>query len=177
MNHSTWTDASNTDESDSGWKPDRYPMNTTGLASRFDTLDRPTRLLVVAWVLATGASLGTLVLSEIMGFPPCELCWYQRGLLYPQVFIVGAALLVPAFRVAALAIPLSVAGIGVASYHSWLQLQPAPSETCTLSNPCSEVTLEVAGLSIPNLSLVTFSAVLVLLLVAVGLRWGLLGPR
>lgn len=122
------------------------------------------RLLLGTWVLITGASLGTLVLSEILGLAPCELCWYQRGLLYPQVFIVGAALLVPVFRLALLALPLSLAGIGVASYHSWLQVQPTPSDTCSISNPCSTVTLEVAGLSIPNLSLATFLLVTGLLL-------------
>lgn len=120
--------------------------------------------LVGTWVVITGASIATLVLSEVLGLAPCELCWYQRGLLYPQVFIVGAALLVPVFRLALLALPFSLAGIGVASYHSWLQLQPAPSDTCSISNPCSAVTLEVAGLSIPNLSLLTFVLVTGLLL-------------
>lgn len=121
------------------------------------------RILVGAWIVITGASLGTLVLSEILGLAPCELCWYQRGLLYPQVFIVGAALAIPVLRLALLAIPFSLAGIGVASYHSWLQLQPAPSDTCSVANPCSEVSLQVAGISIPNLSLVTFLLVLGLL--------------
>ena len=129
-------------------------------------MDRTKRILVGTWIVITGASLGTLVLSEVLGLAPCELCWYQRGLLYPQVFIVGAALAVPAIRLAILAIPLSVAGIGVASYHSWLQIQPAPSDTCSIGNPCSEVTLQVAGISIPNLSLITFVVVLALLVFA-----------
>lgn len=129
-------------------------------------MDRTKRILVGTWIVITGASLGTLVLSEILGLAPCELCWYQRGLLYPQVVIVGAAVALPLFRLALLAIPLSIAGIGVASYHSWLQLQPAPSDTCSIANPCSEVSLQVAGISIPNLSLLTFTIVLALLVFA-----------
>ena len=129
------------------------------------------QVLLLSWVFITGASLGTLVLSEVLGLVPCELCWYQRGLLYPQIFIVGAALLLQAVWVAALAIPFSAAGLGVASYHSWLQLQPNPGDACTVGNPCSEVTFEVAGVSIPNLSLATFAIVLVLLVVVVGSRY------
>lgn len=134
-------------------------------------MQRWEQVLLLSWVLITGASLGTLVLSEVLGLVPCELCWYQRGLLYPQIFIVGAALLLHAVWIAALAIPFSVAGFGVASYHSWLQLQPNPTDACTVGNPCSEVTFQVGGLSIPNLSLATFGLVLVLLVVVVGIRY------
>lgn len=136
-------------------------------------MDRTGQLLLLTWTFLAAASLGTLVLSEVLGLVPCELCWYQRGLLYPQIFIVGAGLLLQAAWVAALAIPFSVAGLGVASYHSWLQLQPNPGDACTVGNPCSEVTLQVGGLSIPNLSLATFGIVLVLLVVVVGSRYGL----
>lgn len=137
-------------------------------------MNRSRRLLAATLVLTAGASIGTLVLSEVLGLAPCELCWYQRGLLYPQVFIVGAALLYPAVPLAGLAIPFSLAGVGVASYHSWLQLQPAPSATCSIANPCSAVTLEVAGLSIPNLSLLTFLLVLGLLSVTLAMEYDLL---
>lgn len=137
------------------------------LAERWARLSRSRQVLVLTWVLITGASIGTLVLSKGLGLLPCELCWYQRGLLYPQIVIVGVAVILPSFRAAVLAIPFSVAGLGVASYHSWLQIQSSPGETCSIANPCSEVTLEVAGLSIPNLSLLTFLLTLMLLLLAV----------
>lgn len=134
-------------------------------------MEQSRRFLLTAGVVAALASVGTLVLSEVLGLVPCELCWYQRLLLYPQIFIIGVAVLVPVFRLAILSIPLSVAGVGVATYHSWLQLQPSPSDTCSLSNPCSEVTFEVAGLSIPNLSLLTFLALVVLLAGAFWFRY------
>lgn len=146
-------------------------MIPTAIRARVCSMERWEQVLLLSWILITGASLGTLVLSEVLGLVPCELCWYQRGLLYPQIFIVGAALLLQAVRVATLAIPFSVAGLGVASYHSWLQLQPNPGNTCTVRNPCSDVTFEVAGFSIPNLSLGTFALVLVLLVVVVGIKY------
>lgn len=142
------------------------------IGQRWTELSRSRQVLLLAWVFVTGASLGTLVLSKGLGLVPCELCWYQRGLLYPQILILGVSLLLPSFRVALLAIPFSSAGLGVASYHSWLQLQPSTGETCSISNPCSEVTLEVAGLSIPNLSLLTFLLTLGLLVLAVKYELG-----
>jgi len=36
--------------------------------------------------------LFSLVYSEVIKFPPCELCWFQRVFLFPQVFIFGVAL-------------------------------------------------------------------------------------
>jgi disulfide bond formation protein DsbB len=137
----------------------------------FEGFGLPRRLLLLTWLVVTGASIGTLVLSEVMGLVPCELCWYQRGLLYPQILIVGAAVLSQAVWIAVLSVLFSLAGLGVASYHSWLQLQPNPGDTCTVTNPCSAVTLEVAGLSIPNLSLVTFAVVFGLVVAAIAVNY------
>lgn len=116
------------------------------------------RLLVGALLVAGVGTLGSLFLSEGLGLRPCELCWYQRALLYPQLLVIGGALIRPRYYLPVLAFGMSLAGAGIAAYHSWLQLQPAPVETCSLANPCSAVSLEIAGLSIPNLSLVTFLA-------------------
>ena len=35
------------------------------------------------------ATIGSLVYSLIIGFPPCDLCWYQRIFMYPVVLIAG----------------------------------------------------------------------------------------
>ena len=35
-------------------------------------------LLYGAWVVSLVATFGSLYFSEIKGFIPCELCWYQR---------------------------------------------------------------------------------------------------
>src|SRR5680860_105982 len=42
------------------------------------------------------AGLGAVVLSlfysEVVGYPPCELCWIQRIFLYPQLILFGLGL-------------------------------------------------------------------------------------
>lgn len=36
------------------------------------------RGLIVAWGVASVSALGSLFYSEVAGFVPCNLCWYQR---------------------------------------------------------------------------------------------------
>ena len=82
--------------------------------------------VVFAWIVATVTTLGSLYYSEHAGFVPCELCWYQRIVMYPLVIVLGVAALrrdravwitdarVRGHRRAALAVPLAGrAGAGV----------------------------------------------------------------
>lgn len=38
-------------------------------------------------LIAGGATVGSLFFSEVMGWPPCMLCWYQRIFMYPLVVL------------------------------------------------------------------------------------------
>ena len=82
--------------------------------------------VVFAWIVATVTTLGSLYYSEHAGFVPCELCWYQRIVMYPLVIVLGVAALrrdragvddrarVRRHRRAAVAVPLAGrAGAGV----------------------------------------------------------------
>src|SRR5215471_12279989 len=48
--------------------------------------------LWAAWVIALGATLGSLYFSQIANFVPCELCWFQRIAMYPMsvILLIGA---------------------------------------------------------------------------------------
>jgi len=48
--------------------------------------------LVLGFLVSLSAVAGSLFYSEIMGFEACILCWWQRILLYPTVFIFAVAL-------------------------------------------------------------------------------------
>ena len=47
----------------------------------------------VIWLVSLLATLGSLFFSEVMGLPPCVLCWYQRIAMYPMVVITSVGLL------------------------------------------------------------------------------------
>ena len=51
------------------------------------------KLLLVAWVLACIAMAGSLFFSQVMNYPPCALCWYQRILMYPLVIVLLPAVI------------------------------------------------------------------------------------
>jgi disulfide bond formation protein DsbB len=129
-------------------------------------------LLGLATLVATVATAGSLWFSLGLGLVPCELCWYQRILMYPLVVVLGVAAVERRERVWRTALPLAVPGLAIAAYHSYLQ---ATSVACGLgAGGCAVVQWRapVLGLTIPNLSLVAFGLVVG---VVAGRRRGLLG--
>jgi disulfide bond formation protein DsbB len=127
----------------------------------------PTRLwLAGGTVVAIVATAGSLWFSLGLGLVPCELCWYQRILMYPLVVVLGVATLEGRPRVWRTVLPLGVLGGAIAAYHSVLQVT---TNSCSFTGACAIVQWQapVLGLSIPNLSLLGFLFVLIALFGAV----------
>lgn len=118
-----------------------------------------------AWVVATTATAASLFLSEVVGFPPCSLCWVQRAAMYPLVPVLGGALLLRRLRAARWAWPLAAGGLAVAIYHAVVQLQPSLDVvSCTSDAPCTARWVAVFGfVSIPWLAGAAFVLIAVLL--------------
>ena len=132
-----------------------------------DKLDSDWLLLLVAWLIVTASTLGSLFFSEIMELPPCSLCWYQRVFMFPLVVVLSMGLFPFDSRVVRYALPLSVLGTLVALYHVLLQggVIPESAAPCSQGVSCSDVDLLVLGFaSIPVLSLIAFGAVTALLI-------------
>ena len=118
----------------------------------------PTRpALALLTTIAAVGTAGSLYFSEVLGLVPCELCWIQRILLYPQVVILGVAAIERRGGVWLTALPLSLFGIAVSSYHTWLQL--TPSATCSPDGGCGSILYSALGglVTIPRLALVAFT--------------------
>lgn len=86
---------------------------------------RSEMLLFIAWAVSLVATLGSLFFSEVMGYTPCELCWYQRILMYPLVVIYGVALIKGKTDAALSGLILSGIGACVSIYHYMIQKVPA----------------------------------------------------
>ncbi len=120
----------------------------------------------IAFALALAASLASLGLSEILGLPPCVLCWYQRICMYPLVVIIGVGILRRSRDLVAMAAPLVVIGWGIALYHSLLQwnILPEAAAPCRAGVSCTTVHINLLGfMTIPFGSLVAFTAIGVVL--------------
>lgn len=129
--------------------------------------------LYLAWLVALIATGGSLYFSEVRGFVPCVLCWYQRILMYPQVILLGMASYRQDLRAAVYVLPLAVLGVGVAAFHYLEQKIPgfgAP-ELCRQGVPCNLEYINWLGfITIPFLSLIAFTLITVLLVGAMRAR-------
>lgn len=134
---------------------------------RRDFGGEPRGLLALATFIAAFATGGSLYLSEIVGFTPCLLCWYQRIAMYPLVIVLGVGAMVSDRAVWRYGLPLSVVGFGIAIYHIVIQFRPAlDAGMCAEGVSCTARYIAVFGfVSIPFMAGSAFVLIAALLLV------------
>ncbi len=115
----------------------------------------------VALLAASVATGGSLFFSEVWGWPPCSLCWYQRILMYPLVLVLAVGILRRDYALYTYALPLSVPGMLLALYHYLLiKTDLFPPPPCRDGIPCDVDYLNLFGfINIPFLSLVAFAII------------------
>jgi len=126
-------------------------------------------LLFSIWILATCGTLISLFFSEIVQLPVCVLCWYQRIALYPLVIMLPFALFPLEINVVRYVKPLVVFGWFTALFHVLVveKIIPEVAQPCVQGIPCSETHFNLFGfLNIPVMSLLTFSLIGLLLMLA-----------
>ena len=146
----------------------RSPSRSQMTTSTQTKTDRNWNLLFICWLIACASALGSLFFSDVMGFAPCVLCWYQRIAIFPLVLILPMGLFPFDASAAKFALPLALAGLLTAVYHNLVYsgLIPKNLQPCTQGVPCTEKYIELFGfLSIPLLSLLALTAMTALLIV------------
>lgn len=125
--------------------------------------------LPLAWVIATVTTVGSLYYSKVQGYPPCELCWYQRIAVYPFSVILGIAAWRRDGGIRVYAIPVLAIGAVVAAYNAWIQAYPPESGSafCSADLPCTaRYVWEFGFVSLPFMALSGLVFMIVLLAVA-----------
>ena len=125
-------------------------------------------ILFLCWLLVSVSALGSLFFSFVMEFAPCVLCWYQRIFLFPLVLILAIGLFPFDKKVVKYALPLAIAGWLTAAYHNLLYagIIPESIQPCSKGVSCTEEYIKLFGfLSIPMLSLLSFSTIVILLII------------
>lgn len=123
--------------------------------------------VLLAWIVAIIATLGSLYFSEIAGFIPCKLCWFQRILMYPLVIILGVGYYKSDSGIKHYALPLSIVGIVVSAVHYLHQKTELFDQVvkCTDGIPCSGEYINWLGfITIPLLAFTAFTIITGLLL-------------
>jgi disulfide bond formation protein DsbB len=124
-------------------------------------------LVFACWLIASVATLGSLFFSEVMGHPPCVLCWYQRICMYPLVLVLPAGLFPFDRNIVRYALPLSLLGLLLAVFHLLLVAGYIPEgiKPCIQGIPCTEVQIVWFGfVTIPLLSAASFLLISALLI-------------
>ena len=116
--------------------------------------------LAFSLAVALAATLGSLFYSEIAGYEPCKLCWFQRILMYPQVILLGIAWLKKDNGIVLYSIALSSLGALIAGYQYLLQIGLAPSIGCSAvgySVDCAQrFVMQFGYITIPMMALTAF---------------------
>lgn len=115
--------------------------------------------MLFAFIVTAIAVLGSLSYSDILGFEPCKLCWFQRILMYPQLIILGIGMRIKDRSAALYCLVLSMIGMAVAWYHYLMQLGfvPATCSTVGYSVSCAKVfTMHFGYITIPMMALTAF---------------------
>lgn len=121
---------------------------------------------LLVFLIASMATVGSLFYSEMAGYEPCKLCWYQRIFMYPQVIILGIALVMRDSKARVYSIALSSFGALIAGYHYLLQLGIAPNIPCSAvgySVSCAKnFVMNFGYITIPLMTLSAFALILCL---------------
>ncbi len=127
-------------------------------------LSRDEAALGLAFLIALAATLGALFIGEVLGKMPCTLCWYQRIAMFPLALVLGLSLWRADGTARSYGLPLALAGLAVALWHSGLfaGIIPQAVAPCTKDGPsCTDAAAQtVLGLPLPYLSLLAFAAIL-----------------
>lgn len=123
------------------------------------------QLMYLSWAVSVVATLGSLYFSEVVGYPPCTYCWFQRVLMYPLTIWLGIASARKDFGQSLYVLPISALGIGMSTYHyltqktSWFAKAGA---SCGIV-PCNIEYINWFGfVTIPFLALIAFILITVL---------------
>lgn len=120
----------------------------------------------LAWLVALIATVGSLFFSDVMGFVPCSMCWYQRIFMYPVALLLTLGVFQSDPKACKYSLSVAIVGWLFAVYHNLLMwgIIPESALPCRSGVPCSTRYIEYFGfVTIPFLSLVAFSLIVMLL--------------
>ena len=130
--------------------------------------------LILAWLMAVIATMGSLFFSEVAKYDPCVLCWYQRILMYPLVLILGLAILKKDKNILPYMLVMSLMGLIIALYHYYVQVSGVEIVPCSVSGYSASCTqqfvLRYGYVTIVSMSATAFGLISSIGMVMVGKR-------
>ena len=125
-------------------------------------------ILYFAWGLSLFSTFMSLIFSEILKYPPCSLCWYQRVFMYSLAVILPVGIILKDKYLPYYLTTLSAFGFVLATYHSLIyhSIIAEVLTVCTADLSCKAKQFELFNVfSIPVMSALSF-----ILLMLIGLN-------
>ncbi len=125
-------------------------------------------ILWIGFLVALAAVASSLIYSNVIGFPPCLLCWYTRIAFYPQAILFGIALWKKDFKIIDYSLGLTIFGLIISTYHVISENIGYSVLPCEASGPSCLIkyVYEYGFITIPVMGLVSFITLLLTLLIA-----------
>ncbi len=122
--------------------------------------------ILFAFLVALFSTLASLFYSQIIGFAPCQLCWYQRIFMYPLVLILFVALVKKDHHVIDYALSLAFVGGTISLYHNYVYFG-GKSLSCGIfargASCLQPYVLEFGYVTIPIMALTAFALIIIFL--------------
>lgn len=119
------------------------------------------RAILFSFIVSATATLGSLFYSEVLNYAPCELCWYQRIFMYPQVLLFAVAMWENDRGILRYARILSLIGLPIAAFHYFIQIIKVNIISCDVvgySAKCTETfSVHFGYITIPMMAVTAFA--------------------
>lgn len=124
---------------------------------------------VFGFVIALSSTMLSLFYSNVVGFPPCELCWINRIFIYPQVILFGMELYKRDRAIIDQSLVLAIFSALTSIFHVYVENGGAASLACATGGPatvsCATLYVyEFGYITIPVMALTTAVFTILLLI-------------
>lgn len=125
-------------------------------------------ILLVGFLISFAALVSSLIYSNVIGYPPCLLCWYARIAFYPQVILYAIAYVKREYSILNYSLALTLFGILVTGYHYLIENLGYSIIPCSTDGASclSRYVHEYGFITIPFMGLVGFVALFCTILIA-----------
>ena len=121
--------------------------------------------MALSFTVALASVAASLFYSEIAGFEPCFLCWYQRIFMYPLVILLFIALLKKYAGIVDYVLPLAVIGGAISLYHNIIYYYqgglPTPCQALGQVSCVKLYVFEFGYITIPVMALTGFALIII----------------
>lgn len=121
-----------------------------------------TNAVFIVFGISLLGTISSLIYSLGIGFPPCDLCWYQRIFFYPVLFLSGLSLVKKDAVFVDSALLLVSLGLPISLFHNYIYYFNQSAFPCAATGAsCSaRYVFEFGFMTIPLMALSAFLGIL-----------------